>query len=181
MDRHSTVAVYTRRAAPVPAAARGRGFTLLEILVVVFIIGIVLSLATLAFRDDIDDRLQTEARRLAALLTLASQEAVLQGSELAVAFTPRGYRFQVLEEGQWTDAADAILRERQLAEDLTLFVEIEGETTQPAEKDAEKQPPRVYLLSSGEITPFTLTLKHTNSTATYQLSGDFGGSFTFGP
>lgn len=162
-------------------AERGRGFTLLEILVVVLIIGIVLSLATLAFRDDINDRLQTEARRLAALLTLASQEAVLQGGELAVVFGPRGYHFQVLEEDAWADAHDPILRERQLADDLTLFIEIEGEEARPAGKDAEKQPPRVYLLSSGEMTPFTLTLKHTNSTATYQLHADFGGNFTFGP
>lgn len=175
MARLATAAVGARR------AGRGCGFTLLEILVVVLIIGIVLSLATLAFRDDTEDRLRTEAQRLAALLTLASQEAVLQGNELAVVFGPRGYHFQVLEEGKWTDAKDAVLRERQLAEDLTLFIEIEGEAAQPGGKDAEEAPPRVYLLSSGEMTPFTLTLKHTNSTATYQLSADFSGNFTFAP
>lgn len=182
MARHLPVAVGWRRAGPGrAAAARARGFTLLEILVVVLIIGIVLSLATLAFRDDTADRLQTEARRLAALLTLASQEAVLQGEEMAAAFSPQGYRFQVLEENKWVDARDAVLRERQLAEDLALFLEIEGETAQPGEQEAEEQPPRIYLLSSGEITPFTLTLKHRNSTATYQLHGDFSGGFTFGP
>jgi general secretion pathway protein H len=175
MARLPIVAVLARR------AGRGRGFTLLEILVVVLIIGVVLSLATLAFRDDIDERLQTEARRLAALLTLASQEAVLQGGELAAVFGPRGYHFQMLEEGKWTDARDAVLRERQLAEDLSLFIEIEGEAAQPGGKDAEEQPPRVFLLSSGEMTPFTLTLKHANSSATYQLQGDFSGGFTFGP
>jgi len=174
MARPPTAVVCVRRAV--------RGFTLLEILVVVLIIGIVLSLATLAFRDDIDERLQTEAQRLAALLTLASEEAVLQSSEMAMVFTPQGYRFQVLEEGKWTDARDAVLRERHLAEDLTLFVEIEGETAQLGKNGAEEvQPPRVYLLSSGEMTPFTLTLKHVNSTATYQLRGDYSGDFTFGP
>lgn len=167
-------------AAAVDARRAGRGFTLLEVLVVVLIVGVVLSLATLAFRNDIDDRLQTEARRLAALLTLASQEAVLQSAELAVAFTPRGYRFQVLEDGKWTDAADAVLRERQLPEDLSLFVEIEGERARRG-KPEEEEPPRVYLLSSGEMTPFTLTFKHVHSTATYQLHGDFAGDFTYGP
>jgi general secretion pathway protein H len=175
MTRHLTAAGCAR------SAGRERGFTLLEILVVVLIIGIVLSLTTLAFRDDIEDRLRTEVQRLAALLTLASQEAVLQGGELAIVFSPRGYHFQVLEDGKWTDARDAVLRERQLAEDLALFVEIEGESAPPGGKDAEEQPPRVFLLSSGEMTPFTITLKHTNSTATYQLHGDFSGEFTFGP
>ncbi|MGE0370290.1 MAG: type II secretion system minor pseudopilin GspH [Gammaproteobacteria bacterium] len=174
MIRRLSEAVRPRR---VPG--RGHGFTLLEILVVVLIIGIVLTLATLALRDDIDERLKTEARRLAALLTLASQETVLQGSEMAAVFTPQGYRFQVLEEDKWVDAGDAVLRARQLAEDLTLFIEVEGETESARDKDAEE--PRIYLLSSGEMTPFTLTLKDRNSTATYQLRGDFSGEFTFEP
>ena len=174
-------------ARPLPAAVRARrlpeparGFTLLEILVVVLIIGIVLSLATLAFRDDTAERLQTEAHRLAALVTLASQEAVLQGKEFAVAFAPGDYRFQVLEEAKWVDARDAVLRQRRFPDDITEYLEIEGEAV-PAAPEDKDQPPRVYLLSSGEVTPFTLTLKHTNSTATYQLHADLGGEFTFGP
>jgi general secretion pathway protein H len=191
MIRNPVAALHGRYAGP--ARAPERGFTLLEILVVVLIIGIVLSLATLAFHDDVNKRLETEARRLAALLTLASQEAVLQSTEMAVVFTAEDYRFQVLEDDKWVDdAKDPVFRPRPLPEDLTLFVELEGEgemsplpadsdsdsDKEPAEKD--DQQPRLYLLSSGEMTPFVLTLKDRNSTATYQLRGSFSGEFTFG-
>jgi general secretion pathway protein H len=170
-----------------PARAPERGFTLLEILVVVLIIGIVLSLATLAFHDDVNKRLETEARRLAALLTLASQEAVLQSTEMAVVFTASAYRFQVLEDDKWVDdAKDPVFRPRPLPEDLTLFIELEGEQSpavpEPEDESGEKadEQSRLYLLSSGEMTPFVLTLKDRNSTATYQLRGSFSGEFTFG-
>lgn len=163
------------------ALGRTAGFTLLEILVVVLIIGIVLTLATLTLRDDIHERLKTEGRRLAALLTLASQETVLQGAEMAVAFSPQGYRFQVLEEDKWVDAEDPVLRKRQLPEDLALFIEVDGDAPGGNGKDEDAQEPRVYLFSSGEMTPFTATLKDRNSTATYQMSADFGGEFTFEP
>jgi len=163
------------------APGRAAGFTLLEILVVVLIIGIVLTLATLTLRDDIHERLKTEGRRLAALLTLASQETVLQGAEMAVVFSPQGYRFQVLEEEKWVDTEDPVLRKRQLPEDLTLFIEVDGEAPGGDGMDKDAREPRIYLFSSGEMTPFTVTLKDRNSTATYQASADFGGEFTFEP
>jgi general secretion pathway protein H len=187
MTRDPVAALHGRYAGP--ARTPERGFTLLEILVVVLIIGIVLSLATLAFHDDVNKRLETEARRLAALLTLASQEAVLQSTEMAVVFTSSDYRFQVLEDDKWVDdAKDPVFRPRPLPEDLTLFVELEGEegkspaVPEPEDESRKKEDeqPRLYLLSSGEMTPFVLTLKDRNSTATYQLRGSFSGEFTFG-
>ncbi|NJO14429.1 MAG: type II secretion system minor pseudopilin GspH [Thioploca sp.] len=71
-----------------------KGFTLIEIMVVLIIIGVVLSFVTLSVGNGRQtQQLQQEAQRLASLLTLASQEAILQAKELGVAFTPEGYRF----------------------------------------------------------------------------------------
>lgn len=179
MARNPTAALRTIRPRRAGAAERAHGFTLLEILVVVLVVGIVFSLAIVAFRDDIDERLKTEAQRLAALLTLAGQEAVLQAREVAVVFTPQGYRFQLLDEGKWVDSTDRMFRPRQLAEDMTLLIEIEGYAVKAA-PDAEEEPPRIYLLSSGEMTPFELSLKHKHSTATYQLRGDISGELLLG-
>ena len=93
MIRRLSEAVRPRR-----APGLGHGFTLLEILVVVLIIGIVLTLATLAQHDDINERLKTEARRLAALPPDTDQGTVLEGNEMAVDFTQQGYSFQILKE-----------------------------------------------------------------------------------
>jgi general secretion pathway protein H len=75
------------------------GFTLLELLVVVFIIGILSTLFTLSVGLTGSDReLETETDRLIAVVQLASDEAVMQGRELGMRFYPDGYEFATFQE-----------------------------------------------------------------------------------
>ena len=62
--------------------ARSRGFTLLELLVVVMIIGIAASMTTLALRDGDASRLEEEGARLAALFESARARARAEGTEV---------------------------------------------------------------------------------------------------
>ncbi|MGZ5215745.1 MAG: prepilin-type N-terminal cleavage/methylation domain-containing protein [Caldimonas sp.] len=58
---------------------RARGFTLIELMVVVAIIAIATAVASLALRDPSEARLEQEAARLAALLESARAEARSSG------------------------------------------------------------------------------------------------------
>lgn len=64
------------------ARARARGFTLLELMVVVTLIAIVSALASLALRDPDSTQLEREATRLAALLESARAESRSLGVEV---------------------------------------------------------------------------------------------------
>ncbi len=154
------------------------GFTLLEIMVVIVIIGIVLTFASLSIGRSTDRVVQEESQRLARLITLAAQEAVLQSRELALQFTPGGYEFVVFDKDQWRRITDDdTLRARRLPEGVRLDINVEGEAVALGKIDAEKpaSQPRIYLLSSGEITPFQLTLQDKASGGSYQLKGGVGG------
>ncbi len=152
-----------------------RGFTLLELLVVLLIIGIIVSFASLSVGQHASRALQDEAERIHSLLRLAGEEAVLQGRELAMQFDPEGYSFVTLEGADWVPVEkDRLLRERTLPADSTLSLVLED-----VEMDLHdsENPPRILVLSSGEMTPFVLELGNLEGEA-YTLQGDFTGKLT---
>lgn len=152
------------------------GFTLIELLVVVVIIGIILTFANLNVGGDAEQIVRKEAGRLEALLDLARQHAVLQGRDLAVQIRENDYEFLVLEKDQWVKLeGDDILRPRYLPNGLEFELLIEGEAVDLTESQSEKQQ-LIFILSSGEMTPFELTLKSFIADGvSYQLVGDAFG------
>lgn len=142
-----------------------RGFTLLEIMVVVVIVGIMISLATLSIGSIAEDSTAEHARRLEALLDLSLEEAGIRGRELGLRFYQHQYEFStrvqgVDEDGNavwlWTPLADdGMLKTRNLGDDVTLELEVEGEeVTLEYEADSDEvYEPQVFILSSGDIEP----------------------------
>ena len=153
-----------------------RGFSLIELLVVIAIVGIIVSMALLSLGLLGDDRrLQTEARRIIALLEVAEDEALMQGRDFGIEFMQTGYRF--VEWDPFTESwaeliGDDTLRLRELPEDagFDLFLEDkrvvldadpqafdDPEDDRPAAR-AERYAPHLFLFSSGDTVPFELHL-----------------------
>ena len=152
-----------------------KGFTLIEIMVVFVIIGVIVSFTTLAIGNSGQtQQLQQEAQRLASLLTLASQEAILQAKELGVAFTSEGYRFYEWHNPRWQVLNNHdLFHPRILPPTIQLVFYLANESIQLAEK-GEK--PQLLLLSSGEFTPFEIRLMtKSNERRYYQLTGNITG------
>ncbi len=171
----------TRTRDPGKARIAAPGFTLLELLIVIVIIGVMATFAVLSLGNRaLDDRLETEAQRLNELITLAADEAVLQGVELGFIHTADGYTFLALKDGKWLPLEDAgVLRPRTLNEPFYLELRVEDRPVavfNPADKDAEVKP-QILLLSSGEATAFKLKLSARNYRPYFQLEGDALGRF----
>jgi general secretion pathway protein H len=89
------------------------GFTLVELLVVMVIIGITLGLATLNAIPSPRQDLENEARRLALLLQLARDEAIVRNRLVAFEANGERYRFMVRNDTGWEPVTrDDLLRER---------------------------------------------------------------------
>ena len=181
---------------PVSPVRRSAGFTLLELMVVLVIIGIILTFTMLSVGgDDIGELMEQETHRMTTLLELASDEAVLRGEELAVLFSEEGYEFLVLIEERWqTTTEDGLLKAYTLPADIELRLEIEGEppilTASAAgdeavvyeaddEEEEEELQPQVFILSSGEMTPFTVILMSPQSRLRYHLTASLLGSLSW--
>ena len=159
--------IYTR--------ATAAGFTLLELLVVILIIGIALSLVVIRIGgDQIEDELEREGLRLQRLIVLASEEAVLQSQELGLQFQSDGYQFLVYQGDGWLPiAGDAIFRQREMPPGVELELELEGRSVI---LDGSEDKPQIMILSSGELSPFKLDLHAADAPLKYQLVGHFSGN-----
>ncbi len=177
------------------------GFTMIEVLVVVMIIGICTAILVPQLGNlGSDQTLKTEARRMTVLMELASDEAVIQGREYGIRFGQGNLIFYELDldTGAWEEVqGDDSLRERRLPEaasyrlwvedreieldrDAREFPEEDNEKTLDANGDEIKigPPPHVAILSSGEMTPFELLIEKDFDPTQFIVSGDSFGAIT---
>lgn len=108
--------------------ARTRGFTLVELLVVMVIIGLTLGMATLNAIPSPRQDLDKEAQRLALLLQLARDEAIVRNRLVAFEANGDRYRFMVRGDAGWEPVTrDDLLREREFKNSpLQLILEPTG-------------------------------------------------------
>ena len=91
-----------------------RGFTLLELLVVMVIVGITLGMVSFNAVPNGQQVLQNDAQRIALLLQLARDEAIVRNRPIAFEAEADRYRFLLREGNTWQVLAqDDLLRERE--------------------------------------------------------------------
>ncbi len=83
-----------------------RGFTLVELMVVIFIIGIA-SAAVVMTAGAPDRGARGEAEQLAARIAALRDHAILQSRTMAVWVRPSGYGFEARAEGVWKPLSEA--------------------------------------------------------------------------
>lgn len=136
-----------------------RGYTLVEVLVVMVIIGVLAGAVGFsgAARGDAYV-LREEAERFAAVLRLLADEAVQDNREYGVRIGTRGYEVRVYDvrDGRWRAQPD--WSSRQLPQTMQLTLSVEGAPVALAGAGADAQPPQIVLSSSAQSTPFSATM-----------------------
>jgi len=153
------------------------GFTLIEITVVVFIISIIVTFATLSVSQRSDRYIEDEAKRLQQLIRLATEEAVYRGREMSLFITTTGYSFAALDGPKWTPITDdKLFRQREFPDTISIKMLVDDQEVDLNNKD---KPAQIFLLSSGEVTPpFILELSG-ESELGYRVVGSYTGEITY--
>jgi len=152
---------------PLPEREALKGFSLIELLVVIFIMGLMIGLVSLSIGGDgPTEKLRNTAGSLSNVMTLASEDAVLSGRSIGFAFQPpvlddawSFYWLALSEEGEW-ERQEAPLQEQYLPRDISLDLQLDGERFDSSAPKAANESPALIFYPSGDAQSFILTLHH---------------------
>lgn len=165
-----------------------RGFTLLEIMLVIVIIGMASAGVMMSMPNNINnnDNVDWQAQRFSIQLQFAEDEALISGKELALVFKDNSYRFSFYDYsskkwlalvsdqiGEVIELPESIIFNYTLvgsvwdeieAEDEDVFLDEEYLVQIDGDEDKVKSlSPQVYIMSNGEVTPFSVLFLESGS------------------
>ena len=150
-----------------------KGFTLVEILVVVLIIGITLGFALLSFGDfGGKRRIIVAAEQFAYHIKAVQQQAVLETSTLGIHISQAGYQTLRFEPNRhrWLPASSHRLFQMQPFPDNLIMV--------IKHSVHKKGQPDIIINATGDITPFTLELGTNKQPSLITLHAEPNGTVT---
>ena len=157
-----------------------QGFTLIELMLVIALMGIVVSFVQFAFRDDqLEQELHQQAEQFIAVFEAASEYGMLNNIELGLVVSEQHYQFVGYDGTQWTELADndaltsftmpdQVSLELSLEDlpidekalfDINTFINQDELDQQDTERNLV---PQVVILSGGDISSFKLNFVPTD-------------------
>lgn len=186
--------------------SRQPGFTLLEVLLVVLLMGLAAAAVTLSMGGSgPKQELERSARQFISATEMVLDEVVLNGQFVGVVVDDHSYEFVLRKEDKWVPLKnDRLLAKREFDSDTSLSLVVEGlpltqedeqddtlfeqpfeeaETELSQPEDKALQTPQILLFPSGEMTAFELTFfhkSHDGQDAEVLVVGNALGQMTLG-
>ena len=164
-----------------------RGFTLIELMAVIVIIGIMASLIGIGFHNNSSADLHDEAYRIKKSMQLARQDALASGKDYGfVLHENYSYQFYYFDDASldWIAATERHFASHSLPVNYEIDIKVEGQdidlrkirSPESADKirdfGDEKIMPAPLLLSDGQTTPFELIISDKKRGEKITLVGD---------
>jgi general secretion pathway protein H len=145
------------------------GFTLIEILVVVLIIGITTSFVMLSFGDFGEKRkIINAAQQFADYVTMVKKEAILESNTLSIKI--KGHRYDVLRfksPNKWRHMSETIFKNQHFPKQVNVYLTINKRKSKKSS---------IIVNPSGDITPFELKFGKTGNKIIATVTGESDGS-----
>jgi general secretion pathway protein H len=160
---------------------RSKGFTLVEILVVMLIITVVISLTVLSVTSTgRDSQLDDESRRIEGLVGMLHERALLEGRDFGLRIEPAAYEFVVYDtrRDRWLMLdQEREFRHRDLPKGISFQLQLDSQTVviKPIDRNLSSGAPpnpQIAIAASGEGTPFRLILQRDATQAKAAVDGD---------
>jgi general secretion pathway protein H len=179
-----------------------KGFTLLEVLVVIALIGLIISSIQFNFSGKRpEDTLKKVSYQFSGIFETAANYGLLNNIELGLYVDKKSYRFLGFDGQKWNEIDQQDwLSTQELPEGVTLTLSLDDlpiaepllfdssifndqneeylsfKAIEEAKKAEEEKQllPQVYILSGGDITPFSLTFHFSEEVSFYDEVSELG-------
>lgn len=154
-----------------------KGYTLIEILVVLFIISITASIALLSLNRNQNKQVEIFTNELTQLITLAEEQAILQPAILGLHFSGHDFHFASYQpsitskERAWLPLSNELLNKRVIPNNIEIKLEVNH-----MRADFNKNTPQIVISTNGDMTPFTIFIGTHGQKPRYAITGTADGS-----
>jgi len=161
---------------------RQAGYTLIEILIVLFILGIVTSVALLSIGRNDNKQMESFANEITQIMTLAEEQAMLEPNVLGLSIAEHSFEFASLQPTKgsnkkaWLPLEDVILGKHPIPKNIQLGIVLGGGALD-ADKEKSKGP-QIIISMNGDMTPFTIYVGKRGEKPKYAIIGDGDGNVT---
>jgi general secretion pathway protein H len=161
---------------------RHKGFTLIEIVVVLFIIGLVTTIILLKFPNTNRETLRATANQTKGLLVIAREKAILRPAIIGMDVQNQQIRFYELvtdttfaQQSKWQPfMSDQKNWQVTVKPPLYFSINVAQDARVNVSDQSNGITPAVIFWPNGEMTPFVLTINDARKTA-YQITGTYTG------
>jgi general secretion pathway protein H len=177
--------------------SRESGFTLIELMLVIFIIGLLVSMVRLpALSSSPFELVDQESKKLGVLINMASDRAILKNRQIGLALNEQQYVFLEFIENKWQVISEPPFITEPLPTNVTVQLNLddlpwseenllsavklidEEELEKSSQKSAEERAlefPQIFILSSGEISSFEIEMTYDDfdQEITFLVQGEF--------
>lgn len=138
------------------------GFSLLELLTVLIIVGVLAATVVLTYTSGTETRtLQTHAERFMLTVELARQKSTLTNEIWGVKLRSSSYEFlRLLDDGEWYLINETPFQHRSIGADYWIQGRLIGKSQNVRLGSSEGVEPDFVIYPSGEMSPFEVNLSH---------------------
>ena len=141
---------------------RQQGFTLVEVMVVMVVIGVLIGVATLSFGSVAQREHMAEGQRMQLVLQQCADRALYQQQSLGWFWDGEKYGVSELStDNKWRPVTQKLMADYSMPEEFSIAVELPlPDTSTNAQR--ETSTPAITFLSSGEYQPLRIRLKNSS-------------------
>jgi general secretion pathway protein H len=154
------------------------GYTLIEVLIVIFIISIVTTVTLLTISRNENRDIENFAKEMTQIVALAEEQAMLEPNVLGITLASQDVRFASLgkdnktQKSVWLPLNDHVLKHFDIPANIQVSLEVAGKTVELSGGAL----PQIIFSTNGDVTPFVMYIGKKGKKPRFAITADADGN-----